>query len=295
MTQYTHQTAPTQFVDARNSRFAYRRLGKSGGVPLVFNMHFMGTMDHWDPAVTDGLAKEREVILFDNAGVSSSSGDVPETFAEMGANAIAFIRALGLKQADVLGFSIGGLVAQEIALQAPDIVRRLVLVGTGPRSGESMDTGTPEGARIFGATYENPDDLWLRVHFTPSQASQAAGRRFLKRSQLRSEDRDPQVTGTAALAQRAAIGKWGAKDENAWDYLKDIRQPALIVNGSNDVIIYTVNSYILQQNLPNAQLIIYPDSAHGSLFQYPALFVVDVTRFLNAEVPFPTEEPGHHD
>ena len=118
MTQYTHQTAPTQFVDARSIRFAYRRFGKPGGVPLVFNMHFMGTMDHWDPAVTDGLAKEREVILFDNAGVSSSSGDVPDSFAEMGANAIAFIKALGLKQADVLGFSIGGLVAQEIALQA---------------------------------------------------------------------------------------------------------------------------------------------------------------------------------
>jgi pimeloyl-ACP methyl ester carboxylesterase len=253
-------------------------------------MHFMGTMDHWDPAVTDGVAKEREVILFDNAGVSSSSGNVPDTFAEMGANAIAFITALGLKQADVLGFSIGGLVAQEIALQAPDLVRRLVLVGTGPRSGESMDTGTPEGAQIFGATYENPDDLWLRVHFTPSQASQTAGRRFLKRSQLRSEDRDPPVTDMAALAQRAAIAKWGAKRENAWDYLKDIKQPALVVNGSNDVIIYTINSYILQQHLPNAQLIIYPDSAHGSLFQYPALFVADVTRFLNAEAPFPTQE-----
>lgn len=153
-----------------------------------------------------------------------------------------------------------------------------------------MDTGTPEGAQIFGATYENPDDLWLRVHFTPSQASQAAGRRLLKRSQLRTEDRDPPVTDMAVLAQRAAIGKWGAKRKNAWDYLKDIKQPALVINGSNDVIIYTINSYILQQNLPNAQLIIYPDSAHGSLFQYPALFVADVTRFLNAEIPFPTEE-----
>jgi len=163
MTQYTHQTAPTQFVDAGGIRFAYRRFGKSGGVPLVFNMHFMGTMDHWDPAVTDGVAKQREVILFNNAGVSSSSGDVPGSIAEMGANATAFIKALMLKQADVLGFSIGGLVAQEIALQAPDVVRRVVLVGTGPRSGENMDTGTPEGAQIFGATYERPDDLWLRI------------------------------------------------------------------------------------------------------------------------------------
>jgi pimeloyl-ACP methyl ester carboxylesterase len=283
MTSHMHQTAPTQFVEASGIRFAYRRFGKAGTVPLVFNMHFMGTMDHWDPAVTDGFAKDREVILFDNAGVSSSSGEVPETFAQMGANAIAFIRALGLKQVDVLGFSIGGLVAQEITLQAPDLVRRLILVGTGPRSGESMDTGTPEGKEIFGATYANPDDLWLRVHFTPSHVSQAAGREFVKRFRLRSTNRDPDVSQAAALAQRAAIGRWGAKRDHAWDYLKTIKQPVLVVNGSNDVIIYTINSYILQQNLPNAQLIIYPDSAHGSLFQYPQLFVRHVSMFLDQD------------
>jgi pimeloyl-ACP methyl ester carboxylesterase len=277
---HTHQTAPTQFVEAKGTRFAYRRFGKEGDVPLVFNMHFMGTMDHWDPAVTDGFAEEREVILFDNAGVSSSSGDVPGSVAEMGANAMAFINALGLKQVDILGFSIGGLVAQEITLQAPDLARRLVLVGTGPRSGESMDTGTREGKQIFGATYEHPDDLWLRVHFTPSEVSQAAGRKFLKRFRLRTKDRDPEVTEKAALAQRTAIAQWGAKREHAWNYLKEIKQPTLVVNGGNDVIIYTINSYILQQNLPNAQLIIYPDAAHGSLYQYPELFVRHVSMFL---------------
>ena len=284
-----HQTAPTQYVEANGIRFAYRRFGKAGkagDVPLIFNMHFMGTMDHWDPAVTDGFAKEREVILFDNAGVSSSSGDVPESFAGMGANAIAFIKALGLKRVDVLGFSIGGLVAQEITLQASDLVRRLVLVGTGPRSGDGMDTGTPEGNQIFGATYEHPDDLWLYVHFTPSETSQAAGRRFLKRFRLRAKDRDPEVAEKAALAQRAAIAKWGAKREHAWDYLREIKQPTLVVNGSNDVIIYTINSYILEQNLPNAQLIIYPDSAHGSLYQYPELFVRHVSMFLSAADPW---------
>jgi pimeloyl-ACP methyl ester carboxylesterase len=213
----THQIAPTQFVEANGTRFAYRRFGKTGGVPLVFNMHFTGTMDHWDPAVTDGLAKERQIILFDNAGVSSSSGEVPTTIEEMGANAVAFIKALGLKQVDVLGFSIGGLVAQEITLQARDLVRRLVLVGTGPRSGESMDTGTPEGQRIFGATYEEPDDLWLSVFFTPSQASQAVGREFLKRFRLRTKDRDPEVNDKVAPAQRSAIAKWGAKRERPYD------------------------------------------------------------------------------
>jgi pimeloyl-ACP methyl ester carboxylesterase len=283
MSAHTHQSAPTQFVEVNGVRFAYRRFGKTGGVPLVFNQHFIGTMDHWDPAATDGFAKDREVILFDNAGVSSSSGEVPGTFAEMGANAIAFIKALGLKQVDVLGFSIGGLVAQEITLQAPDFVRHLVLVGTGPRSGESMDTGTPEGKQIFGATYQHPDDLWLSVHFTPSAVSQAAGRAFLRRFRLRSKGRDPEVTEKAALAQRAAIAKWGAKREHAWDYLKQIKQPTLVVNGSNDVIIYTINSYILQQNLPNAQLIIYPNSSHGSLYQYPELFVRHVSMFLDQQ------------
>ena len=126
---YTHQTAPTQFLEANGIRFAYRRFGKANGVPLVFNQHYLGTMDYWDPTITDGLARDREVILFDNAGVSSSSGEVPTTFEEMGANAVAFTRALGLKKADVLGFSIGGMVAQEIALQAPDLVRKLILVG----------------------------------------------------------------------------------------------------------------------------------------------------------------------
>jgi pimeloyl-ACP methyl ester carboxylesterase len=281
MTTYTHQTAPTQFIEASGIRFAYRRFGKPGGVSLIFNMHFMGTMDHWDPALTDGFARDREVILFNNAGVSSSSSNVPGTVAKMGTNAITFIRALELKQVDVLGFSIGGLVAQEITLQAPELVRRLVLVGTGPRAGENMDTGTPEGKEIFGATYKNPDDLWLRVQFTPSEASQAKGREFIKRFRQRIENRDPEVTQEAALAQRAAIGEWGTKRDRAWDYLKEIKQPTLVINGSNDVIITTVNSFILQQRLPNAQLIIYPDSAHGSLFQYPETFVRHVSMFLD--------------
>jgi pimeloyl-ACP methyl ester carboxylesterase len=286
MKQHSHRTAPTQFVEANGIRFAYRRFGKPGGVPLVFNQHYTGTMDHWDPAVTDGFTKDREVILFNNAGVSGTSGEVPATFEEMGANAVAFIKALGLEKVDVLGFSIGGFVAQEITCQAPDLVRRLVLLGTGPRSGQGMDGGTPEGNRIFGSTYDPPDHLWLSVFFTPSPASQAAGREFLKRFRLRSKDRDPEVNGKVAPAQRAAIAKWAAPREHPYDYLKTIRQPTLVVNGSSDVIIYTVNSFVLQQNLPNAELIIYPDSAHGSHHQYPELFVRDVSMFLSAADPW---------
>jgi pimeloyl-ACP methyl ester carboxylesterase len=280
MTNHTHQTAPTQFVENNGTRFAYRRFGKTGGVPLVFNQHFTGTMDHWDPAVTDGFAEDREVILFDNAGVSSSSGEVPTTFEDMGANAVAFIKALGLSKVDVLGFSIGGFVAQEIASQAPDLVRRLVLVGTGPRGGEGMAALTPEAQEIFSATYDPPDELWLAVHFTPSEASQAAGRKFLERFRLRKENRDPEVSENVAPAQIEAIDRWGAPREKPFEYLKSIRQPTLVVNGGKDVIVYPVNSFILQQHLPSAQLILYPDASHGSQYQYPDLFVHHVSTFL---------------
>jgi pimeloyl-ACP methyl ester carboxylesterase len=280
MTQHSHQTAPTQFVEAAGVGFAYRRFGKTGSAPLVFNMHFTGTMDHWDPAVTDGFARDREVILFDNAGISSSSGEVPTSIEEMAADAAAFVKALGLTEIDVLGFSLGGLVAQTLAIAEPKLVRRLVLVGTGPRSGDGMATLTPEAQEIFGATYENPDHLWLRVHFSPTPRSQAAGREFLKRFRLRSEGRDPEVGEKVAPAQIEALGKWGAPRENPFEYLNTLTQPTLIVNGGADVIIYTVNSFILQRNIPNAQLILYPDANHGSLYQYPDLFVRHVSMFL---------------
>jgi pimeloyl-ACP methyl ester carboxylesterase len=280
MVPHTHQTAPTQYVEANDFRFAYRRFGKKGGIPLVFHMHFTGTMDHWDPAITDGLAKEREVILFNNAGVSSSTGEVPTTIAEMGADAATFVEALGLEQVDVLGFSIGGLVAQEMALAAPELVRKLVLVGTGPRSGEGMASLTPEAQQIFGDVYKEPSGMWLKVFFTDSEASQRAGRQFIKRLGLRSEGRDPEADEKVAAAQLQALAKWGAPRERPYAYLKDIRQPTLIINGSQDVIIYTINSYILQQNLPNAQLILYPDSNHGSQYQYPERFVMHVSGFL---------------
>src|ERR1700686_2868156 len=277
---HTHQTAPTQFVEANGIRFAYRRFGKTGGVPLVFSQHYIGTMDYWDPTVTDGLARDREVILFNNAGVSSSSGEVPTTFERMAADAIAFVKALGLKQVDLFGFSIGGMVVQEITLQAPDLVRRLIADGTGPRGGQGMESLTQAAGKLFGATYDPPEHVWLAVKFSPSAAGRAAGREFLKRTHLRKVGRDPEVNDRVSPAQVEAMEKWGIQKKGSYDYLKTIKQPTLVVNGSKDVIMPTVNSFIMQQNMPNAQLIIYPDSNHGAQFQYPELFVEHVTQFL---------------
>ena len=284
MKTYTAITVPTQFVEANGIRFAYRRGGKPGGIPLVFNQHFAGNLDNWDPAVLDGLTPEREVILFNNAGIASSTGEVPSTFAGMARNAEAFIDALGLKQIDLLGFSIGGMVAQQIVIDRPELIRKLILIGTAPRN---MDAGngeghiTPETASIFGAAYNPPENLWLKVFFTDSEASQAAGRAFLKRYLSRTENRDASINEKVAPAQIAAVGEWGAQPGERFTYLKNIHHPTLVVSGNHDVIVYTVNSLHLVQNLPNAKLILYPDSNHGSWYQNHEEFVFEANRFLN--------------
>ena len=259
-----------------------RELGVSENVAILDdggNLKAFSRMDRASMPTIEIAQKKAYTALF---GVSSSSGEVPTSIEEMAANAIAFIRALGLAKVDVLGFSIGGFVAQEIAGQAPGLVRKLVLVGTGPRGGEGMASLTPEAQQIFGASYEEPDHLWLAVHFTRSQASQAAGRGFLKRFRLRKENRDPEVNEKVAPAQLEALGRWGIQFKGSYDYLKAISQPTLVVNGGKDVIVYSVNSFILQQHLPNAQLILYPDANHGSQYQYPELFVRHVSMFLSA-------------
>ena len=274
----THDTAPTQFVEANGIRFAYRRFGKTGGVPIVMNIHFRGTMDHWDPLITDGLAQQREVILFDNAGVGGSSGETPATMAGMATNAVAFIRALGISKTDVLGYSIGGKVAQEIAVQAPDLVRKLILVGTGPRG---ADTAASKSAEIFSATYDPPEHLWIAAHFLPNANGRAAGLAYLERKHRR-QDRVPEVSETSAAAQLRAIAASNEKTEGVWDYLATIRIPVLVIDGSDDLIIPTINGFTLQQHLPNAQLIIYPDSSHAPFYQYPELFLAHSALFLDA-------------
>jgi pimeloyl-ACP methyl ester carboxylesterase len=285
MSTYTATTVPTRFVEANGIRFAYRRWGKQGGIPLVFNQHFTGNLDNWDPAVLDGLTAEREVILFNNAGIASSTGNVPTTFAGMAHNAEAFIDALGLKQIDLLGFSIGGMVAQQIVIDRPELIHKLILIGTAPRN---MDAGngqghiTPETAAIFGAVYNPPENLWLKVFFTDSEASQAAGRAFLKRYLSRNENRDAPINEKVAPAQIAAVGDWGTHPGERFAYLKNIKQPTLVVSGNHDVIVYTVNSLHLVQNLPNTKLILYPDSNHGSWYQNHEDFVFEANRFLDS-------------
>lgn len=285
MTAYTATTVPTQFVETNGIRFAYRRWGKEGRLPIVFNQHFTGNMDNWDPAVLDGLAQEREVILFNNAGVASSTGEVPATFAGMATNAEAFIDALHLKQVDLLGFSIGGMVAQQLTLDRPELVRKLILVGTAPRNhdaGGGQGYLTPETASIFGATYNPPEHLWLRVFFTDSESSQNAGRDFLRRYLSRTENRDAAINEKVAPAQIAAIGEWGSHEGERFAYLREIKQPTLVVSGNHDVIVYTVNSLYLVQNMPHAKLILYPDANHGSWYQNHEDFVMETNRFLDS-------------
>jgi pimeloyl-ACP methyl ester carboxylesterase len=275
---HTHVTAPTQFVEANGIRFAYRRFGEEGGVPLLFMQHFRGGMDHWDPAITDGFAKGRPVILFNNAGVASSSGETPDTIDAMGEHAADFVNALGLAQVDVLGFSIGGYVAQTLTLRHPQLVRRLMLVGTGPRAGEP--TQDPQVMQ-HATTPESGLEDFLYLFFTPSASSQAAGRAFWERRHLRKHEVDPPTSPQTMAAQIAALTEWRHVRGERFAELKSITQPTLVVNGSKDVMVPTINSFTLSQHIPHAQLIVYPDSGHASHFQYPDLFLVHARMFLD--------------
>jgi pimeloyl-ACP methyl ester carboxylesterase len=278
--------APTRFVDIGGTRFAYRRFGTPAGPPVVCVQHFMGNLDNFDPAISDALATGREVILFDNAGVGSSTGTAPDTVDAMAADAAGFIDGLGLATVDLLGHSMGGEVAQLIALDRPDLVRRLVLVGTGPRGGELM---TPDTARLFAKRPQDGLDMWLPIMFSPSKESQAAGRAFISRITARAQDRDVPVSEQTIAAHGAAAAEWGIQAEGSVDYLSRIAQPTLVVNGSNDIVIPTINSYTLYQGLPDAELTLYPDANHGAHFQYPARFARRVIDFLDVE---PGESAG---
>jgi pimeloyl-ACP methyl ester carboxylesterase len=277
----THDTAPTRFAEVDGARFAYRRFGNPFGTPIVLLQHFMGNLDNYDPAITDALALGREVILTDNAGVGRSTGKAPDTVAEMARDAASLVDALGLECVDLLGFSMGGYVAQQLAVDRSDLVRRLILVGTGPRGGDGMGRLAPDVEPLFGKAYDPQDLMWLPIFFSPSESSQAAGRRFLARVRARTEDRDVPVSDATVNAHLAAAREWGTAARGSFDYLREIPHPTLVVNGNNDIVVATVNSYILQQNLPNAELILFPDSNHGSHFQHTEPFIEHASSFLD--------------
>lgn len=277
MSQYT---TPTLTLDAPNgTSYAYRRFGKEGGVPVVFMQHFRGNIDGWDPALIDDIAAEREVILFDASGIAGSTGTVPRTFRDFGRDALAFIDALSLSVVDLFGFSIGGFGAQEVALLRPQLVRRLILAGTGPQGGRDMH-GWNEIIR--GHAYRDvqgaEDALYL--FFTDSDVSQARGEEFLGRIYTRTEGRDATVSLAARDAQAEAIIDWGIPDLGKLARLAGITAPTLVANGDNDIMVPTVNSYLLAGHIPNARLVIYPSANHGFLFEFPHEFAAEVNAFL---------------
>jgi len=275
---------PTQFIETKLETYAYRRFGGGAAPPLICLQHFTGTLDNWDPAVTDPLARDREVILFESAGVGRSTGEVPTTIRGMAAHLLAFAEALGLTRVDLLGFSLGGMVAQEVALIRPSLVRRMLLVGTAPEGGEDiMHLEKPELRKILEDRTLSGYQTLVKLFFTPSEPSQAAGQAFATRLGARTEDREPPSGPKVAQAQLAAFRGWERVEGERFGKLRRITQPCLVVNGVRDMMIPVRNSYFLAEHLPSAMLVTYPDAGHGSLFQFHDSFVRQATLFLDSE------------
>ncbi|HYV19835.1 MAG TPA: alpha/beta hydrolase [Verrucomicrobiae bacterium] len=280
-------TAPTRLLETSTGTYAYRRFGGGPGRPLLCLQHFTGTLDNWDPAVIDPLASGREVVLFDNAGVGRSSGEVPPTIAGMAKHALSFLNGLGLTEVDVLGFSLGGMVALQLAQDRPSILRRMILVGTAPRGGEDiMHLEKPSLARHLGDPTLKGYAVLQKLFFAPTDSSQAAGDAFIERLSRRREDHDPVSGPSVAGPQIAAFREWERFEGIRFGELRRIAQPALVVNGVHDEMISVTNSYRLVENLPNAVLLVYPDSGHGSLFQFHVSFTRQAAAFLDSESPF---------
>lgn len=277
-------TAPTRFVDVGQQRYAYRRFGDGPDHPLLLLQHFTGTLDNWDPAVTDALAQGREVILFENAGVGRSTGSVPRTIAGMAQHAFAFLDALKVIRCDVLGFSLGGMIAQQMALDRPTLFRRMVLAGTAPRGGEDiMHLEKPSLQVPLNDPNLRGYAVLGKIFFAPTESSQAAAGAFIKRLMARTEDREPVSAPAVAQAQIAAFREWESFTGERFGGLRTIRQPTLVVNGIHDEMIPVRNSYWLGENLANAVLLTYPDSGHGSLFQFHESFTRQTTQFLSSD------------
>jgi pimeloyl-ACP methyl ester carboxylesterase len=277
-------TALTEFIETKLEKYAYRRFGGGSSLPLLCLQHFTGTLDNWDPAVTDALALGREVILFESAGLGRSTGEVPSSIPAMAAHAIAFVNALGLEQVDILGFSLGGMVAQQVALERPSLVRKLLLVGTAPEGGEDiMHMEKPELKKITDDPNLSGLERLVKLFFTASESSQRAGKAFAERLAKRAQDREPVAGAKVAMAQIAAFRAWEHANGDRFSKLRKITQPCLVVNEVCDSMIPVRNSYMLSENLPNAMLLTYPDAGHGSLFQFHGSFVKQASQFLDSD------------
>jgi pimeloyl-ACP methyl ester carboxylesterase len=274
----TSKQAVTKTVDVEGTPFAYREVGPAAGVPVVFLHHFTAVLDDWDPAVVDGVATERRVILVDLRGVGGSGGTTPDSIEAMAADAVAFLEALGLSTVDLLGFSLGGAVAQVIVEQRPDLVRRVILAGTAPAGDQGpAATGAVLQAAMekAGAQGKHPKHF---LFFSPTANSQAAADAFLARLDERTADRDAPATNETIGAQLTALAKWEQSSSPAG--LANVDKPVLVVNGDDDTMMPTISSFHLAQLLPDAELSIYPDSGHGGIFQYHDLFVAQTLEFL---------------
>lgn len=275
---HTWKTVPTQTITAAGVDFTYRELGKqNGGTPVVFLVHLAAVLDNWDPRIMDGIAAKHHVIAFNNRGIGASSGSPANSMELMADDAVTFIKAMGLKQVDLLGFSMGGMIAQEVVLKEPTLVRKMILAGTGPAGGEGIST-------VAGVTFY---DI-LRGFFTGQDPKQflffprtpggiEAGKAFLERIKERSENRDKEISVRALFSQLEALRTWGLK---APADLSVVKHPVLVVNGDADRMVPTANTHDLAKRLPNSSLIIYPDAGHGGIFQHHATFVPSALAFL---------------
>lgn len=275
-TAYVSDGAETRFRELRSARFAYRRLGNPSGIPLVLCMRFRGTIDHWDPAFLEVLAPERELILFDNIGTGASSGKTPTSFQGLAEGAIEFIEGLGLERVDLLGWSMGGYVAQRVALDRPELVRRLVVAGSGP-GGVPDQPAPPEKVWQVAPKPVNEDEDFLYLFFPETPEGREAGIRSLRRldHRLRQPGHLP-VSADAVKSQIEAI----RTNPGLWERVPDLRLPVLVANGVHDVMIHAFASYAMAQRLPNGKLILYSDAGHGFLFQHVDDFGHEVNRFL---------------
>ena len=273
----TWRNAQTHTIDVGEVQFAYRELGPSTGVPVVFLTHLAAVLDNWDPRVVDGVAAQHRVITFDNRGVGASSGSTPKTIEEMASDAVTFIRALGLDQVDLFGFSMGGMIAQVIAQQEPRLVRKMILAGTGPAGGEGIEKVTRISYLDTARGVLTRQDPKQFLFFTRTPNGRQAGKQFLARLEERTKDRDKAISVGSFRAQLKAIHRWGQQQPTD---LASIHQPVLVMNGESDKMVPSKNTVELDQRLPNSQLVIYPDAGHGGVFQFHADFVKRALEFL---------------